>query len=307
MSKTILVGVDEHPTARDAVTLGAALAAAAHADLVVAHIYPLDPLAPSRPGPADADPLRDEADAVVARAIEGIAPEARTIVASARSIPAGLHRLAGQEGAEIVVVASSHRGPIGRVALGRHATRVVHGAPCAVAVAPHGVAQHGVRLHSIAVALDGSDEASDALGLARRLGEVATADLRLVSVLPPNIAEWGRYRYVPEPPGYEDRAREAAEAVLTVARPGEETEIHSGAVATALLDVSRQVDLLVLGSRSYGPARRLLLGSVSDIVVRASNCPVLVVPRSARPEDCRQRRRAEWRTDVPVNHGEPHR
>jgi nucleotide-binding universal stress UspA family protein len=126
-------------------------------------------------------------------------------------------------------------------------------------------------------------------------------------VLPPNIAEWGRYRYVPEPPGYEDLAREAAERVLTVARPGEEAEIHSGAVAAALLDVSREVDLLVLGSRSYGPARRLLLGSVSDVVVRASNCPVLVLPRSARPEECRPRRRAERRSDVPVNQGEPHR
>jgi hypothetical protein len=37
----------------------------------------------------------------------------------------------------------------------------------------------------------------------------------------------------------------------------------------------------VTGSRGYGPARRLLLGSVSGHVVREARCPVLVVPRPA--------------------------
>jgi nucleotide-binding universal stress UspA family protein len=303
MSKTVLVGVDEHPTARDAVVLGAALAAATGCELAVAHIYPLDALAA---GASAFDPLRDEAELIVAHAVADH-PAARPIVAAAPSIAAGLHRLAAQEEAEIVVVGSSHRGAIGRVALGQHATRVVHGAPCAVAIAPRGLAQHGARLHSLAVALDGSGEAADALAMARRLAEATTADLRLVSVLPPSVAEWGRYRYVPEPPGYEDLAREAAERVLTVARPDEETEVRSGAVATALLDVSREVDLLVLGSRSYGPARRLLLGSVSDVVVRSSSCPVLVLPRTVRPEACRPGRRGERRADVPANQGDQHR
>jgi hypothetical protein len=39
-----------------------------------------------------------------------------------------------------------------------------------------------------------------------------------------------------------------------------------------------------MGSRSYGPSRRLLLGSVSEAVVRSSHCPVVVLPRSARTE-----------------------
>jgi nucleotide-binding universal stress UspA family protein len=40
------------------------------------------------------------------------------------------------------------------------------------------------------------------------------------------------------------------------------------------------LDLLVLGSRGYGPVRRVLLGGVSESVVRRSPCPVLVVPRT---------------------------
>ena len=41
------------------------------------------------------------------------------------------------------------------------------------------------------------------------------------------------------------------------------------------------VDLLVLGSRGYGPVRRVLLGGVSTALVRSARCPVMVVPRSA--------------------------
>ncbi len=283
MTMTVLVGVDEHPTARDAVVLGSTLAIALGDELAVAHVYPFDPLSDSLAlGAPAADPLADEADEIVASAIAGIAPDARRILAPARSVAGGLHHDAEAEHAEIIVVGSGHRGPIGRAALGTHSTRVVHGAPCAVAVAPHGLAQQGMQLRSLAVALDGSDEALDALEVARRLAATTGADVRLVAVLPPQMAQWSRYRYVPDASGYEDLARKQAERVLTVAQPGEATEVRSGEVAGALLDVSQDVDLLVMGSRSYGPARRILLGGVSDAVVRGSSCPVLVLPRSAR-------------------------
>jgi nucleotide-binding universal stress UspA family protein len=36
-----------------------------------------------------------------------------------------------------------------------------------------------------------------------------------------------------------------------------------------------------MGSRGYGPLRRVLLGSVSSHVMRHAHCPVVVVPRSA--------------------------
>jgi universal stress protein family protein len=35
----------------------------------------------------------------------------------------------------------------------------------------------------------------------------------------------------------------------------------------------------VLGSRGFGPLRRIVLGSVSTKVLRSAACPVLVVPR----------------------------
>jgi nucleotide-binding universal stress UspA family protein len=53
-----------------------------------------------------------------------------------------------------------------------------------------------------------------------------------------------------------------------------------GDPASAILDAARaDTDLLVLGSRAYGPMRRALLGSVLGAVVRHASCPVLVTPR----------------------------
>jgi Universal stress protein family len=45
--------------------------------------------------------------------------------------------------------------------------------------------------------------------------------------------------------------------------------------------LSHEVDMLVLGSRGYGPVRRTLLDSTSDWLVHHAACPVFVIPRGA--------------------------
>jgi nucleotide-binding universal stress UspA family protein len=42
---------------------------------------------------------------------------------------------------------------------------------------------------------------------------------------------------------------------------------------------AEQPDLLVVGSRGYGPAKRVLLGGVTSRLVRSTPCPILVVPK----------------------------
>jgi nucleotide-binding universal stress UspA family protein len=41
------------------------------------------------------------------------------------------------------------------------------------------------------------------------------------------------------------------------------------------------IDLLVLGSRGYGPALRTMLGSATSELMRSAPCPLLVFPRAA--------------------------
>jgi nucleotide-binding universal stress UspA family protein len=55
----------------------------------------------------------------------------------------------------------------------------------------------------------------------------------------------------------------------------------SGVPGPAIVEACEEAgaDLLVAGSRGYGPVRRVLLGSVSTQLVHQAHCPVLVVPR----------------------------
>ena len=58
-------------------------------------------------------------------------------------------------------------------------------------------------------------------------------------------------------------------------------DVRRGDPGRVLVDASRELDVLILGSRAYGPLRYVLLGSVSAEVMRAAHCPVLVLPRAA--------------------------
>ena len=58
-----------------------------------------------------------------------------------------------------------------------------------------------------------------------------------------------------------------------------EGDVVLGDPAGELILASEDLDLLVLGSRRWGPVRRLALGSTSEHVIRHAGCPVLVPPR----------------------------
>jgi nucleotide-binding universal stress UspA family protein len=58
-----------------------------------------------------------------------------------------------------------------------------------------------------------------------------------------------------------------------------ETDISAQDAADFLIAASANVDLLVCGSRGYGPRRAVLLGGVSRRVVAESACPVIVLAR----------------------------
>ena len=55
-------------------------------------------------------------------------------------------------------------------------------------------------------------------------------------------------------------------------------ELIAGDPATVLVERSTEVDLLVLGSRGYGPVRRVVLRDVAGDVIRGAACPVVAVP-----------------------------
>ncbi len=91
-----------------------------------------------------------------------------------------------------------------------------------------------------------------------------------------------------DPEDVEGEHRLAAERALrdTVDELGAdvpvEVEALIGDPVELLVAASEHLDLLVCGSRGYGPLRAVLLGSVSGAVTMAARCAVIAVPRGVR-------------------------
>lgn len=58
-----------------------------------------------------------------------------------------------------------------------------------------------------------------------------------------------------------------------------------GPAAPTLLEIAKDADLLVVGSRGHGGFRGLLLGSTSHQVITHAQCPVVVVPMGRGVDD----------------------
>jgi nucleotide-binding universal stress UspA family protein len=150
-------------------------------------------------------------------------------------------------------------------------------------VVPRGYrAGHHIRM--IGTAYDGSEEARGALAGAVALARALRAGLRVVWVHEPALAPGaaiGVPGYITPQADLERRAREALdEAVAGLPRGiAAEGVLAIGEAVHELAAQSEDLDVLIAGSRGYGPHRAVLAGSVSGRLVRKAACPVIVVPR----------------------------
>lgn len=288
MARKLIIGLDpEHEQGRDALELGAILAEtlAATPVMVAALPFALNVMSAHKLE----ESLREDTEELFAAAadrLKALGPETRAV--ASRSPAEVLGELATAEDALVIAIGSTHRGPLGRVFPGSAGENLLRGAPCAVAIAPRGYAARDEhRFVRIGVAFDGSPEAWTALETAIGLAERLHARLSLVTVAEPVRV------------GY----RDALAALGGAAIPIHEEEEKQGVLRLGLARVSdgvpvegrlaigeagRQIaeaaetfDLLVIGSRGYGPLRRTLLGSASGRAIRSAPCPVLVLPRAA--------------------------
>jgi nucleotide-binding universal stress UspA family protein len=188
----------------------------------------------------------------------------------------GLTELGESERADLVVIGSSRHAADGRIRLERTAGRLLQGAPCAVAIAPGG--HHGTSdFRHIGIAYDGSPEARAAIAvgydIAARCGAAVTL-LYAISATDPDELRLEARRTA------EAALDEAAEAAPAGVNP--RTLLLHGAPSNVISAACEGVvDLLVTGSRSYGPMRRALAGSVSEALTEGASHPVLIVPRPA--------------------------
>ena len=283
--RPILVGYDGSPQSRDALALATAIAGTSNAPLLLGWVEPVGPM--DLPYDAILAPVQDRAE----DALHDVAEELRrggldvaTHVGLFGSAARGLQELAENESAAFVVVGSSHRGRIGRVFAGTVAARLLQGAPCPIAVATRGLAADpGWSPVSIGLAYNGTSEARAALEQARALAVMTGGRVHVISVAETLAAP----HLIAEPEALERVAREQAQGWLDEAGAllgtdvAVEPELGHGQPAMVLERASEHLDILVVGSRGYGPIRRVLLGSVATHIVAHSHCPVIVTPRSA--------------------------
>jgi nucleotide-binding universal stress UspA family protein len=284
----LIVGVDGSERSADALALAARLAEPGQR-LVLAHVHPYGQLSDLLSGDDYARLVREVAESTISAAQEMLHPgteRAMQLVAN-RSPAAGLHDLAAEQGAALIVVGSSHRSGLGRVFAGSVAESVLAGAPVPVAVAARGLAgvQDSVRI--VGCGFDGSPEAHEALGWAADIARRRHARVEVLAVHARmafgGVSTAGALGYQ----SANDTIRRTLEkrmsdAIASLADGAEFSgRLLDGDPATELVKASSELDLLVIGSRGYGPVRTVLLGSVSRTLVREGACSVVVLPRGA--------------------------
>jgi len=272
--RTAVVGVDGREGGRDAIALAASLLEPG-GHLVLAAV--VRPHGGERLGALIADADRQVAAQMLEAERERLGVPATTVVAVRSSISEGLHSVVVEHHADLLVVGSAHRGPVGRVLLGDDARRALRGAPCAVAVAPHGVPDRPVW-RTIAVGDDGSAESDLALAAARGLAARTGARIRDCSVIGPASLGYRELSRMDSSEALAERTFQERKRLAT--HVDVDGEVLQGDSGEALAELSSDVDLIVIGSRGQGPWGRLVTGSTAEYLARHAACPVLILPRA---------------------------
>jgi nucleotide-binding universal stress UspA family protein len=278
MFSNALVGVNGEEGGRDAIALAKTLVADG-GELTFGYIVHAWPHGPRGwPDPSTPDE-RARAPEILERARLQAGLEASILWHGASSVGRGLHELAEMIEADLLVVGSTRRGLYGRARMTDDTRAALNGAPCAVAVAPAGYGSDPPPLmREIGVAYDGSPESERALGVARALAAERGSKLSAFEAvsIPADL-----HRAVRAHAGSSsDMVRRARERIATM----EDVEPHAayGDPVEELTLYSASLDLLVVGSRGYGPLGRLIYGSTAQHLAGTARCPLLVLKRGVR-------------------------
>lgn len=209
--------------------------------------------------------------------------------------------------AGLVVMSTHGRGAIGRLGMGSVCDYVVRHLEAPILVIPANArVPRGIAGRRVLVPLDLSPESGrvldvigDLMGTAPRLTllnvieSVPLTSLPAMAIIPPTDASFTRLQW--------ERAQGQMELLESKARRlgfPVTTRLMTDAPAAAILDQLHRgsYDLVAMTTHGYGGFKRLLLGSVTDKVIRNAGKPVLVIrPKARAPRSRKMGRRGAAR------------
>ena len=200
--------------------------------------------------------------------------------------------VAAARSSDLIVVGARSLGVVTSALIGSISLGVARHAPCPVLVCKG----NGRPLRTVTIALDGSLPARVALDYFAALPLPADLAVRLVGVVEPlryPSTEFVSPQLVELMKEYEDERRAELERVLAKAAADVRGRVRKvstitlvGQAAPSILSeaAKQPSELIIVGARGLGTVKRLLLGSVSESVLRHAACSVLIVRAKEEPE-----------------------
>ncbi len=213
----------------------------------------------------DAEKIAEEERAVIRTVCEEGEPHERIV------------DTADAEDCDIIVMGRRGLRRLERVLVGSVTARVIGHTQRDVLVVPRGAV---LRWNRLLLATDGSRYSATATAKAIELAKEYGGSLMVVSVVDVPTEFYGE-----APKAVEDMIENAKEYTAAVKRHAEaagvraETYVKESEADTAIVTLAKeqQADVIVVGSHGRTGLKRLLMGSVTEKVIGAATCPVLVV------------------------------
>jgi nucleotide-binding universal stress UspA family protein len=296
--QSIVVPVDGTPFGEHAIPVALGIAERAGAELILVHIH--SPLQfESRANRIFPDGVLDEwllrerrdcLNTLVRRVAHETTVRVQSVLVDGPEIAERLCSTAVLTSADLMVMATHGRGPLGRFWFGSVADTLIQrsptpvlfvrgsGAPAPLAAAP--------AFRNVLIPLDGSNRAEDVVPAALALGQMSEAVYTLMRVVPIVVDCSLGVAPLMRPLPHSKRDEEAAKYVgkltsrlnMDPARVRTCTVFDDRSTADAILQFAghRRTDLIALATRGRGRLSRFIHGSVVDQVVRNAAVPVLI-------------------------------
>ena len=199
-------------------------------------------------------------------------------------------RVADEEGVDLITMATHRESLLARGILGSVTDRIIHQSSVPIlTIRPETVSETTPQKPEIVlVPLDGSEVSESVIPLATDIAQKSNAELRFVRVA--NNASQNAMGdagiYYPSPQSSAKASTIAGEYLEPFVNKAKKQGVSAsmrtptGSPASCLISLTDENDstLTVMGTRGQEGIRRLIVGSVTDKVIRSSGNPVLIVP-----------------------------